>query len=199
MYLLQHGERGIQIQSTWATPLFIRYLLSSSKALEIVTNYGAQHIHESFVSGLYVFISKYFGFSFLSLFYIFYFFYYRRLKQKNPQYKIQADFYFLTLFAILIFLLISQRVLSPQFFIWVIPGFCIFIILSSKRIFYLFLTFTIYALTFLEFDNYWMLVYLKTPGIMVNIFRNLFLIIASFLVFYTFKKKVSELLSRGNE
>jgi len=194
-HLLQHGERGIQIESVWATPLFLKYLFSSSKNLNIVTIYGAQHIHESSVSSLYIFVSKYLGFFCLLLFYLFYFYFYRRLTQKNPRYKIEPDFYFLTLFTILIFILASQRVLSPQFFIWVIPGFCLFIVLSSKRIFYSFLTLIIYTLTFIGFDNYWEFFYLKTPYIIVVLFRNVFLIIFCFVVFCSLIRRMYEQLS----
>ena len=109
-FLSYHHLRGIQIESTWATLHFLIQRFSDQKMI-IEYTFGAQHLRD--VSGWIVFLANYSVIGFLSLLLIIYYF------KKNPLPEI-----FLT--AILVFICFS-KVLSPQYFIWLIPLLLFFI------------------------------------------------------------------------
>jgi hypothetical protein len=109
-FLSYHHLRGIQIESTWATLHFLMQLFNDQKMI-IEYSFGAQHLKD--VSGWIVFLANYSLVGFLSLLFIIYYF------KKNPLPEI-----FIT--ALLVFICFS-KVLSPQYFIWLIPLLIFFI------------------------------------------------------------------------
>ncbi len=109
-FLSYHHLRGIQIESTWATLHFLIQRFNDQKMI-IEYTFGAQHLKD--VAGWIVILANYSVIVFLSLLLMIYYF------KKNPPSEI-----FLT--ALLVFICFS-KVLSPQYFIWLIPLLIFFI------------------------------------------------------------------------
>ncbi|PIR03880.1 MAG: hypothetical protein COV59_04415 [Candidatus Magasanikbacteria bacterium CG11_big_fil_rev_8_21_14_0_20_39_34] len=170
--LAEHKQRGIQIESTWATPFMLKNLFHSTNPTEIITKYGAQHIVDKSIPKFYLQLSKYLGFFILFLFYIVFFF--QRIRKNTfpdpSPYKI-----FSICFSLLIFLLLSQRVLSPQYFLWTLPFFCIYIIKKGTRWVLFFMT-LLYILTFIGFKWYNNFMHFESLMVFIVTLRNILLI-----------------------
>src|SRR5690606_19635513 len=65
--LMLHSDRGIQIESLWATPLMLWKAFVPGAPISVANNHGAQHL--AGVAEIYVQISRYAGFVALGLFY----------------------------------------------------------------------------------------------------------------------------------
>lgn len=109
-FLSYHHLRGIQIESTWATLHFLLQKLGDQKMI-IEYSFGAQHLKA--VPAWIVFLSNYTVIGFLSLLLLIYYF----KKNHLPDILISA----------LLVFLCSSKVLSPQYFIWLVPLLIFFI------------------------------------------------------------------------
>lgn len=109
-FLAYHHTRGIQIESTWATLHFLIQRLAN-QPMVIEYTFGAQHLRD--VPTWILFLANYAVIGFLSLLLIIYYY------KKNPLPEIFIS-------ALLVFLCFS-KVLSPQFFIWLLPLLIFFI------------------------------------------------------------------------
>jgi len=155
-YMGEHGERGIQMESTWATPMMIcnAYRKSHNQPIPfpLVTNFGAQHFDEESVNNIYLLLSKYGGFLSLALIYVGFFLYFLVKKEKRG--IVNDPGWILTFLVFAVFFIIStQRVLSSQYIIWPMAGITVLIFSSAKRrTFLLILTGPIFLLSYIGFD-----------------------------------------------
>jgi len=160
-YLFEHQQRGIQIESVWATP----FMLSHAS---ITTNYGAQHLVDNTVPALYLMLSKYLGWLALGALGLF-------TLTRAPK-KPSQRLLLLTPLMVLIVFLCTQRVLSPQFFIWLIP-FLSLACAEFKSPALWGLSFGVYTLTYIGFDiGYWEFVKLSPFFVNAVALRNLLLV-----------------------
>lgn len=109
--MLFHQKRGIHLESLFGSISLIKDFLIGKTSI-IYQKYGSFDIEAS--EALTIF-SKFFGHFVLLIFYAGLFFKFRNRKKIHEE-----DFLNATLISIMIFLSF-QRVLSPQFFIWLIP------------------------------------------------------------------------------
>ncbi len=127
-----HGKRGIQIESTWATPYMVGSALKWIEPVQIVNNYGAQHLAEASVPKIVVSLSKVAGFAILVTFYGWLAWYFYRTKQKQGEVRVYFQTHFFLMISVLLFVLVSQRVLSTTFLIWTIPGLSLWWVLRKS-------------------------------------------------------------------
>ena len=178
-YLFEHGERGIQIESVWATPYMLAKVWARSSEIGVDTNFGAQHLKEGWISPVVVFFSKIVGFGIFALlgFLI--------LKRKP---KVSKELLLYTPTTILLVFLATQRVLSPQFFIWLIPFLAMTIIHSKSRSL-LVGSVALYTLTYIGFDlGYWEFVKFNSFFVHIVAMRNVVLLIVTGLMLKQFFK-----------
>ena len=200
----EHGARGIQMESLWATPMIISNLrrgaLGEAPKYHLESNYGAQHYKNSELPRWYLVSAKFAGFAGLGLFYAALFFlaarrrYFRELFQ-NPIW-IQS-----TALAALLFVITTQRVLSPQYFLWVMPASVLFVF-SARRFSLgrLLLFSAIFALTYVEFDIcYESLTKMETSALSALLARNALLVLATVLALVSvFKASGDRLIESGD-
>ena len=147
--MLFHQERGIQIESSFAALLIVKSFLLN-QPLEVIFSYGSVGLKgEIFIEK----IAKFLGFFLLLLFYASVFFIFLEKKIRNKKFNISEEIFLeSTLISILLFVAF-QRVLSTQFFIWLIPILAIF--LAKNRSPKLLVIFSfLFLLTFLIFSYY---------------------------------------------
>jgi hypothetical protein len=128
--MLFHAERDIHFESLFGSLILLQNLLVGKISI-IYQNYGSFSIKapEQIIN-----FSKFFGHLILITFYAALFF-----KFRNRQKVSDEDFLNVSLLTILLFLTF-QRVLSPQFFIWLIPLLSIWLAQNySRKIFLIFL------------------------------------------------------------
>ena len=175
-----HANRGIQVESVWATPLFLydHFVLKTSQ-LNITEDYGAHHISNSFVPPFWLWGSRYLGFILIFIFCLIFIYLYKKILIQKPNFKLSFNLYFLLSFSLLLILVSTQKVLSPQFFIWVLPGFCLWLVKKNSWLFFQGI-FLVYFLTFMDFPLGYPGLIRKLPSsIFFVAIRNLFLIIIS--------------------
>ncbi len=128
--MLFHAERDIHFESLFGSLIILQNLLVGKISI-IYQNYGSFSIK---ASEPIIDFSKFFGHLILITFYAALFF-----KFRNRQKISDEDFLNVSLLTILLFLTF-QRVLSPQFFIWLIPLLSIWLAQNySRKIFLIFL------------------------------------------------------------
>ncbi|MCM0605525.1 MAG: DUF2029 domain-containing protein [Xanthomonadaceae bacterium] len=184
-YLFEHGERGIQIESVWATPYMIQEVWSSKSSVGIDTVFGGQHLKDEMISGVVLLLSKTLGFLILGLFGV-----YLLIKKPKPS----IDLYLLTPLSVLLIFLSTQRVLSPQFFIWLMPFLAISIVcFRNKRM--LGLTLALYGLTYIGFDlGYWEFTKFNPFFVHVVALRNVVLVALLFTTLKLLNHKISSIV-----
>ena len=196
-----HGERGIQIESTWASIFMVMKVLNPSAAIEILNNFGAQHLGGADLPQWVVTLSKYFGFVILAIFYGH--FTYRLYKIHGSRRAKTFNIYLGGMFAMsapYILFLATQRVLSTQYFMWWLPTLAILYAWRPRWIDVALGT-LIMMLTSFEFDGmhhyginvfYWD--YVKFNPIMtwVMALRNLLLILFAIRFTILYKDYYSE-------
>lgn|GEM_PF-1440775 len=145
-----HGERTIQIESTWASLLFLVREVFPSFSLFLITKWGAQHIAPESIPPVIDFLSRYFGWmlwlgglawiAFRGL---------RRLRDFSTERLGVFHFYLLT--TAVVGFMATQRVLSPQYFIWVMAPLAL--IVAHRRSWRWALgVVLLYGLTWIGFD-----------------------------------------------
>ncbi len=148
-HLSQHGVRGIQIESNWAIPLIIDKILNGSPT-DVDYSYGAFHILAPAVPKLYLWLSKNCGFGLLAVYYVALLRMFRRNFVQTE--KLRPYTVALLLYGVILILMSTQRVLSPQYFIWMWPFAAIqFAIAVDKRA-VLLGSAAIFGLTYVVFD-----------------------------------------------
>ncbi len=151
--LTLHSDRGIQVESLWATPFMLWRAFDSSAGVDVIFTHGASHLTGSELPDLYVQFSKYLGFSLLAAFYLFVvrILFVKLKRNVDFERNAQAPMVFFMMSPPLLLFLISQRVLSTTFIIWLIPIFTILWAMERKKV-ALILAFGISALTYIGFD-----------------------------------------------
>ena len=176
--MLFHQERAIQVESSLSSFLLFLNMITGKLSF-IEPSYGSYQIRTSHLVET---IAKFFGHFVLLSFYIALFF-----KFKKKQIISEQNFLDVTLITILLFLSF-QRVLSPQFFIWLIPIAAIWLTQNFSRklmLIFLFLFFSTWAIFSID---YYALIN-QEPILVTTLFlRNLVLIgLTIFLVWKFFK------------
>ena len=171
-----HGKRGIQIESTWATPYMVGSALKWIEPVQIVNNYGAQHLAEASVPKILVSLSKVAGFAILVTFYGWLGWYFYRTKQKRGELRVNYRIHFFLMISVLLFFLISQRVLSGTFLIWTIPGLSLWWVLRKSWTAAALLL-LLYGLTYIGFSvGYWDFVAMDPRFVLTVAARNVLLV-----------------------
>lgn len=179
--MMVHAKRGIQIESSYASLiLFINLLLNHISPIS--NSYGSWNIAVSTSLDL---VAKFLGNLLLLLFYGALFF---TLNRKNKVEISEESFLDATLISILLFLAF-QRVLSTQFFIWLMPIAAIWLAKKSSLKFLLIFSFLFFA-TFAIFSIDYLAMVNGEPTLVTILFlRNLLLIaVTAFLIKDFFKK-----------
>lgn len=197
--LLLHSDRGIQIESLFATPFMMLKTFFDSTPVFIELIHGAHHLAGDGVSPPILFLAKYFGFGVLLVFYVsvslILFKYLKNWSQYSA--KDGAVLIFFSMSSVVLLFLVFQRVFSTTFMIWLIPIFSIFWALYPRRII-LYLTLSLSALTYIGFD----LGYLEFRNFnkfynIIYCLRNFLLVIYAFIFFKEFYLHFLNLKKRG--
>ncbi len=175
--MLFHERRGIQIESIFGSFFMFKNMLIEEKFL-ITTSFGSSNINASHQVEM---IAKFLGHFALLCFYISLFFFFRKKKIS------EENFLDATLITILLFLSL-QRVLSPQFFIWLIPIGAIWLAKNRSAgflfvfLFLFFSTWAIFSIDYYALTN-------QEPILITTLFlRNLTLIILTIFLIKKFLK-----------
>ena len=186
--MLFHEERGIEVESIYGAILLVKYLILGNSP-PLYSTYGSADIHSGFYLGI---IAKYLGTLLLISFYLALFF--TLLHKKNRGRKIvisEENFLDITLITILL-TLSFQRVVSPQFFIWLIPIAAIWN--AKKRSFVGSIAF-LSAFSFLFFATFFIFsdhaIPIETPIIILMLStKNLILLILTYLITTNFLRNL---------
>lgn len=184
--LNMHVQRGIQVESTWATPVIIKHLLSNPNEKFAANNFGAQHLDEQKVPGWYLSFSKIAGILVLSAFGIYLFLrVLPRLAKNDVAKALSPPLATLIWLSVFLLFLSTQRVLSPQFFIWLMIPLAMQLAFEFDQRLAWLATLT-YVLTYVGFDiGYWRFVEGHRFFVAVVAARNVCLIA---LTIYTLNK-----------
>lgn len=181
-YLFEHGARGIQVESIWATPWMLAHTFFGWTGGGVETNFGAQHLGQ--IPEWYVGLSKGSGLAVMG-----------GLAWKVWRMPARRDAAFasqLVLTVLLVFLS-TQRVLSPQFMIWLLPWAAIVMTDRSSSWMKRGLLGAVFALTYIGFDlGYWEFVRFNPFFVSVVALRNVVLVAVTVIT-------VRELLSSWNK
>jgi hypothetical protein len=148
--LMDHSVRSIQVESTWATPLMLYKVWVAESPVSVGYNFGALHLNSDTFPYFYLWMSKYFGFIILGTYFLFC---YKRLKERPISAPPSVKSMCVAIYAILLNLMAFQRVLSPQYFVWLIPGVCILFSFVRQKGVFLVAVISLYALTYVVFDK----------------------------------------------
>ncbi|MEE8113103.1 MAG: hypothetical protein V3T23_01990 [Nitrososphaerales archaeon] len=174
--LSMQGKRGIQIESTWATPYMVGSALKWIEPVGIASNYEAHHLAEASVPKIVVSLSKVAGFAILGTFYGWLGWYFCRTKQKLGELRLNHRIHFFLMISVLLFFLISQRVLSTTFLIWTIPGLSLWWVLRNSWTAAALLL-LLYGLTYIGFSvGYWDFVTMDPRFVLTVSARNVLLV-----------------------
>lgn len=185
-----HNERGIQIESVWATPFMLRKTFDPSAEIKVENNHGAQHLGGAGVPGFAIGFSKFFGFLILAGFYLHFIATLLRLKS-TKWLRAEENFTllaFLGLSMTLVLFLATQRVLSTNFIGWLLPIVAIQLAWRPKAIDFA-LAFAIFALTYVGFDlGYWKFVAFDPIYVSAVAARNVGLVLLSMRFCWLYKE-----------
>ncbi len=149
--LMAHVERGIQIESSWASPLWLASLTRDAGAPALEFAYDAHHFSGEVVPRAYRIASRLIGFALIAAFLLAL---WVLLKDRRPLSTTRDGgwgLYFQAGTAMVLLLLATQPLLSPQFFVWLLPALCLYLA-AGARWWEHALVGLIYALTWVEFD-----------------------------------------------
>lgn len=171
----EQGLRGIQIESVWASPLMLYYSIKGApSSAKLNSEYAAQHINDSALPKFYLLASKYAGFCLLGIFFLTLAYFVWRGERKELAENSRV---LLIMFFVIAFLISTQRVLSPQYMIWLMPGIAVAIFMGKTDLPLLVHAVLIFVLTYIGFDlGYWKYVSLDLKMAIVVNLRNLLLL-----------------------
>ena len=186
--MLYHQERGIQIESSFASIVILKSWIFGQEIF-IYQGYGAWNIK---ASQAFTSISKIFGSLILLSFYLIIFLKLLQKKIKNQKIEItDQSFFEATLITILIFISF-QRVLSTQFLIWIIP-FAAILIAKNNSIKLLLAFSMIFLATFAIFSIDYFAILNQEPILLtILILRNLFLMAFTTILAINYLKKLND-------
>ncbi len=146
-----HVRRGIQIESIWASPLWIASIASDAGGPALEFACEAHHFSGEVVPRAYMIVARLLGFALIAAFILAL---WALLKSRRPL-DTSGDggwsMYFQAGVALVLLLLATQPLLSPQFFVWLLPVLCLYLA-AGARWWEHGLVGLIYALTWVEFD-----------------------------------------------
>jgi hypothetical protein len=116
----EHSERGIEIESVWATPIWVWRTFVTGEPVPLINRWGAHHLDPAIVGTGYLWFAKYLGFGLLGAFFLWLFFMLWRRSRLTT--VLEPEVWLLAAAAMQLLLLVSQRVLSPQYLIWNLPA-----------------------------------------------------------------------------
>lgn len=185
--MLFHQRRGIQIESSYGSLLLLKNLLKIGTYSEVYSGFGAWNIGSN---DYFEIIAKILGNLIFLIFWAALFLV--LLGKKNARQKINfsdAQFLELTLITILLFLAF-QRVLSMQFFIWLIPVSAIWLAKNRSVKFLMVFCFLFLSSFFIFSIDYLALIAQLPMMVMIIFSRNLVLVIFSCWLTVNFLKKL---------
>lgn len=168
--LSDQSERSIQIESSWASGLLLWKLINPSFDLKLLHKWGAQHIDPVSIPELVDFLARYLTWGFWLAGFAFLFANMKRLRAFSEKQLGVFHIYLLT--AIVLGFVATQRVLSPQYFIWTMAPLALIAVHARSKVFAI-LVVALYTLTYFGFDVlYYSLINLNALGIEVVAARN---------------------------
>lgn len=171
-----HGKRGIQVESTWATPYMVGSAMKWIEPVRIENKYGGQVLAEGSVSKTVVSLSKVAGFAIQFTFYGWLAWYFYRTKEKRRMLRVNFQTHFFVVISVLLFFLVSQRALSTSYFIWTIPGLSLWWVLRNSWTAAALLL-LLYGLTYIGFSGgYWDFVRMDPRFVLAVAARNVLLV-----------------------
>jgi hypothetical protein len=142
-----HGARGIEIESTWATPFVVGRALGWLPEVAVESSYGAMHLQAGAVPAWVLVASQTGGFVVLAGLLIVW-----MLRCRRPDHvPLSVERHLQALLALTLFLIATQRVFSPQYLIWVMPALAVEAARPGAGAALLVWTVAAYALTWLVF------------------------------------------------
>jgi hypothetical protein len=183
-----HGKRGIQVESTWATPYMVGSAMKWIEPVRIENKYGGQVLAEGSVSKTVVSLSKVAGFAIQFTFYGWLAWYFYRTKEKRRMLRVNYQTHFFVVISVLLFFLVSQRALSTSYFIWTIPGLSLWWVLRNSWTAAALLL-LLYGLTYIGFSGgYWDFVRMDPRFVLMVAARNILLVaLTAWVVASTFR------------
>jgi len=177
----EHGARTIQIESTWASGFFVLKQIFPAMELNLISKWGAQHIAPESIPAVVNFLSRYLGWMLWLGSLV-------ACAVKAPRLRELSRarlgvFHFQTLVTFVVGFMATQRVLSPQYFLWVMAPLALLCV--AKRSWHLRLVVpAMYVLTYIGFDlRYYALVNLDPATILIVAARNaLLLVLFAYLI-----------------
>ncbi len=187
--LSYHNQRGIQIESNYSSLLLFSNLIFDTTFI-LKSGYGSADVMSK--SKIFEEFTRYFGHFCLLLFYFLFFLSLSKIKSKNKK-IVKAENLFLDVTIITLLITITfQRVLSPQFFIWLIPVASIWLTQNrtTKNFSFLML---IFFTTHMVFSINYMSLLNQEPILVTTLFVRTLLLLyfTSSLVIQFFKKLTS--------
>jgi hypothetical protein len=177
--LARHGTRGIEVESLWASPLLLHALLAPSSPIGLEFSLNAWHLKG--VPPAYLWLSKYGMAAALLLYYAAVLAWARRHRARLPAPDLQRTALFAT--AVLLLLLASARVLSPQYLIWLLPLAPILLAAPERRTPVVLGSLLLFGLTYAAFDlGFFRIVKLDPLFVTILVARNAFLAICTGVV-----------------
>ena len=183
-----HSKRGIQVESTWATPYMVGSAMKWIEPVRIENKYGGQVLAEGSVSKTVVSLSKVAGFAIQFTFYGWLAWYFYRTKEKRRMLRVNYQTHFFVLISVLLFFLVSQRALSTSYFIWTIPGLSLWWVMRNSWTAAALLL-LLYGLTYIGFSvGYWDFVRMDPRFVLTVAARNVTLVaLTAWVVASTFR------------
>jgi hypothetical protein len=174
--LAQHGTRGIQVESVWASPLLLHALLVPSSPIGLEFSLNAWHLKG--VPAFYLWLSKYGMAAAVLVYYAAVAAWAVKHPARSPALDLQRTALFTT--AVLLLIVVSARVLSPQYLIWFLPLAPILLVAPERTRFVLWGSLLLFGLTYVVFDlGFFRILKLDPLFVTILIARNALLAICT--------------------